>query len=59
MCDKAVSDFLPALKFVFDWSFTNEIIKKLHDILFANNDMFINGDSHNVTFLVVKWVYLV
>ena len=28
-CDKAVDDFLPTLKFVFDWFVTNKMIKKL------------------------------
>ena len=28
MCDKAVEDFLPVLKFVPDWFVTSTIIKK-------------------------------
>ena len=33
MCDKAVDDFLPALKFVHDWLVTSKMIKELHDAL--------------------------
>ena len=29
MCDKAVNDFLPALKFVPDWFVTSKMIKTL------------------------------
>ena len=36
MCNKAVDDFLQALKFVLDWFVTNKTIKKLH-VLFADD----------------------
>ena len=50
MCDKAVDDFLPALKFVPDWFVSSKMIKKLHDALFADNDiLFFDEDSSNVT----------
>ena len=39
MCDTAVDDFLPALKFVPDWFVTGKIIKKLHDALFSDDDI--------------------
>ena len=51
MCDKAVDDFLPALKFVPDWFVTNKMLEKLDDTLFANDDIiFINEGSNNVKF---------
>ena len=41
--------------FVPDWFVTSTMIKKHDDALFANNDIiFINKDSNNATFLVVK-----
>ena len=49
--DKTVDEFVPVLKFVPDWFVTSNIIKKLHDALFANQyTIFINEDSINVTF---------
>ena len=60
MCDKAVDEFLPALKFVPDWFVTNKILEKLNDVLFVNDDIiFINEDCDNVTFFLVNWVFLV
>ena len=60
MCDKAVDDFLSALKFVPDWFVTSKIIKKLHNALFTDDDilffMKILVMSH---FPVMKWVFLV
>ena len=45
MCDKAVDDFLAALKFVPDWFVTSKIIKKLHNALFIDDDiLFFSGD---------------
>ena len=50
MCDKAVDDFLPALKFVLDWFVTSKMIKELEDALFINDgNIFINEHSNNVT----------
>ena len=37
MCDKAVDDFLPTLKFVTDWFHTNKI--KLYSTLFGEEDI--------------------
>ena len=49
--DKAVDDFLPALTFVTDWFATKQMIKKLHDDLFSDDDIiFVNKDSNYVTF---------
>ena len=60
MCDKAVDGFLLALKFVIDWFVINKMIKKLHNALFADDDiiflMKILVMSH---FLGMKWVFLV
>ena len=51
MCDEAVDDFLPALKFVLDWFVTSKMIKKLHNALFADGDIFFfEKDSGNVIF---------
>ena len=50
MCDKAVDNFLPTLKFVPYWFVSNEIIKKVYSALFTDNDnsflMKILGMSH-------------
>ena len=60
MCDKAVDEFLPALKFVPDWFITNKMLEKLIDALFVNDDViFINEDCDSVTFFLVNWVFLV
>ena len=51
MCDKAVDDFLPALKFVPNWFVISKMVKKLDHVLFANDDiLFFDEDSGNVTF---------
>ena len=39
MYDKAVDDFLPALKFVPDWFVTSKMIKRLHNALFTDDDI--------------------
>ena len=50
MRGKAVQDFLPTLKFVFNWSVTNKVIKKLYSALFTDDDiLFFDEDSGNVT----------
>ena len=36
---KLFSDFIPALKFVLDWSVTSKIIKKLYIVLYADDDI--------------------
>ena len=53
MCNEAVDDFLPTLKFVPDWFFTNKMItkKKLHNASFAeDNILCFDEDSANATF---------
>ena len=50
MCNKTLDVFLRTLKFLPDWFVTSNMIKKLDDDLFSNDDMiFINKDSNNVT----------
>ena len=39
MCNKAIDDFLPALKCVPDWFVTNKMIKKLLTALFTDDDI--------------------
>ena len=46
ICDKAVDNFLPALKLVIDWFVTSKIIRKLTD----DNILFLDENSGNVTF---------
>ena len=39
MCDKAVDDCLPTLKFLPDLFVTSKMFQKLDDISFANDDI--------------------
>ena len=58
MCNKAVDNFLPALKFVFDWFVTSKIIKKSFISYFMQMmGYFFYEESCNVTFM--QWVFLV
>ena len=51
ICDKAVDDFLPALKFVPDLCVTSKTIKKLHNTLVTGNViLFFGEDFGNSTF---------
>ena len=51
MCNKAVDDFLPALKFVHDWFVTNKFIKKLFTALYTvDNILYFNEDSGDAVF---------
>ena len=51
MCDVAVDDLLPALKFVTDCFVTSKMIKKLHTALFGDdNILFFDEDSGNIKF---------
>ena len=60
MCDKAVDDFLAALKLIPDWFATSKMIKELYTALYADgNILYFNEDSVNVLFLVMKWVFLI
>ena len=53
MCDKDVNVFLPTLRFVPDWFVSYEMLEKLDDALFTNdNIIFINRGSNNVPFFV-------
>ena len=52
MCDEAFDDSLSALNFVPDWFITNKMIRKLHEALFANDDiLFFDEDFGKITFL--------
>ena len=51
MCDKAVDDFLPALKFVPDSFVTSKMIKKLFSALYADdNILYFIENSGNAVF---------
>ena len=60
MCDKAVEDFLAALKLIPDWFVTSKMIKKLSTDLYQ---MEINSILMKILvtsyFLVMKWVFLI
>ena len=60
MCDKAVEDFLAALKLIPDWFVTSKMIKKLSTALYQ---MEINSILMKILvtsyFLVMKWVFLI
>ena len=52
MCDKAVDDFLAALKLVPDWFVTSKLTKTLFTALHADkNILYFNEDSSNVIFI--------
>ena len=59
MRDKAVVNFLPAVKLVTDWFVRNKMIKELDGALFINDDMTIFNVVITSHFLVVKWEFLV
>ena len=51
MCDKAVDDYLGALKLIPDWSVTSKIIKQRYTVLYANDGLlFFDEDSDDVIF---------
>ena len=51
MCDKAVADFLAALKFIPDWFVVRKIIKELFTALNVDeNILYFNEDSGNFVF---------
>ena len=55
MCDKAVDDYLAALKFVSDWFVTSKMIKILFTTLYADeNILYFNEDL-----FVIEWVFLI
>ena len=47
MCDNGANAFLIALKFVADWSVTNELLEKLDNSVFSNVDMFFHDLDSN------------
>ena len=58
MFDKAIDNFLTALKFIPDWLFMSKMIKKLHGTLFADYYiLFFDEDTGSFIFLMMKWVY--
>ena len=60
MCNKAVQDFLPALKFVPDWFVTSKMIK---NFLLLYIQIILYSILMNILvmpyFIVIKWVFLV
>ena len=51
ICNKAVYDFLPTLKFVLGWFVTSKMIKKLLTALYEDNNILdLNEDSDDVIF---------
>ena len=51
MCDETVDDSLAALKLIPDWFVTSKMIKKLFNVLYANeNILYFNEDFGNVVF---------
>ena len=57
MCDKAVDDFLPALKFVPKWFITSKLVKKLYNA--SSDDDGILPFDEDSDFLVMKSAFLV
>ena len=50
MCDKSVDSYLLALKFILDWLVPSNMIEKLYNVIFSNDDMvFWDIDSDIVT----------
>ena len=53
MCDKALDDFLTALKFIPDWFVTNVMIKIYFTALHVDENILnFNEDSGNVVFIL-------
>ena len=51
MCNKAVNSFLPALKFVPDWSVASKVIKELPTAFYPDeNKLYFNKNSGNTIF---------
>ena len=49
--NKAVAACLSALKFVHNWFVTNEVLEKLDNVVFSNDDIYLDDiDSDIVTF---------
>ena len=60
LCDKAVDDYLAALKLVPDWFVTSKMIKELFTALYAEENMlFLMKILVMSCFLVIKWVFLI
>ena len=51
MCDEAVDDCLSAIKFIPGWFVADKMIRKVHEALFTNDDIFFfDAYSGNATF---------
>ena len=63
MCDKAVDDFLPALKLVPVWFVTSKMkcfnFLMIQSALFKDDILFLRKILVMSHFLVMKWVFLV
>ena len=60
LCDKAVDDYLAALKLVPDWFVTSKMIKEFFTALYAEeNILFLMKILVMSCFLVIKWVFLI
>ena len=60
VCDEAAGEGLAILKFIIDCFVTSEIIEKFHDALLAYDDILLfDEDFSKVTFLLIRWVFLV
>ena len=58
MCDEAVGDCLPTLKFIPDWFVTSKMINKLLTALYTDDNMvYYNADSGNTIFFVMNSVF--
>ena len=57
MCDEALDDFLPTLKFAPDWFVTSKIIKKLFTDLYADEIvLYFDADFGNVVLTLMKMI---
>ena len=57
MCDEALDDFLPTLKFAPDWFVTSKIIKKLFTDLHADEIvLYFDADFGNVVLTLMKMI---
>ena len=60
MCNKAVDDFLPALKFIHNWLATSKIVKKRLTALYADGNIIsFNEDSSDAIFSCNKLSILI
>ena len=58
--DEDVDNSPAALKLFPDWFVISKMIKKAFTVLYADDGLlFFDEDSGDVTFIVIKWVFLV